>query len=140
MVDTGPVTHLGSPPRPGAPGSPPTRTLLPEFLLLVLGAEVCRHLAWPVRSVGLAFAVAAVVVGVLAYGRVRYEGGRWQTFAVTVGLVAAGVLVFSHVLLLISGLFLSDYEDCVRGALTRSAEQACQQQLEDRIAEVLDGP
>jgi hypothetical protein len=140
MVDTGDVAQLGSPAREDPPGARRRGTFLPELALLVLGAEVCRHLAWPVRSAGLAFAVAAVVVGATAYGRVRYAGGRWQLFAVTAGLVAAGLLVSAHLVLLLSGLFLPDYEECVRRALTRGAEQACQQQLDLRIAEIVGRP
>lgn len=143
VVDTVPVTLPGAPPtaRAHPPGRRRVPPGLPELALLLIGAEICRHLGWPIRTVGLAFAAGAVVTAVLAFLGARRAciHDTWSSLVVTLGFVAAVGLTFAHIVLLLSGVFLRDYETCVDLALTSQAEQACQERLERTVRDRLIG-
>lgn len=132
ILDTVRVSRVD--PSPSEISQPrPTRGLL-EFVLLLVGAEVCRHLDFPVRAVGVLFAMGAVVVAVVMLTRLpRDARSQRTTVLLSLGTVAAAGLLLWHVGLLVVSPFFTDYERCLDLALTREAEQTCRQDLTDRL-------
>lgn len=132
------MTQIDSAP-PSTQARPARAAGFVELALLLLGAEVCRHLEWPWRTAGLAFAVGAVVAAVVVLVRLRRtpQGPRRRVLAGAIGLAVAISFVLGHVFLLLSGVLLREYEQCFDSALTRQARQTCEesmtQDLRDRM-------
>ncbi len=107
-----------------------------EFALLLLGAELMRHVAYPARLAGIGFAAAAVAWGVRAYLASRptlrrgapptergATAGPATLLFVAVGLGLAGLLLVWHAAL--ATPLVVAYDQCRAEALTRAAEQRC---------------
>lgn len=141
MFDTVGVTDVDQGPPAGATAAgPKPRTGAVEFVLLVIGAEVCRHLDVPLRAAGVLFAGAAIVVGSwLLRRRGPLRRHARSTGFVALGLALAGVLLIWHVALLAVQPFVGDYEQCVERALTREARQSCQDDLQNRLGSLGPG-
>lgn len=117
-----------------------------EFALLLLGAELTRTLPLPWRAAGVLFAAAAVVQGVraLAAGRRarRSDPGGSAPPGVgpvllAVGVLLAALLLVWHVFLLVLTPVVTDQRECTERALTRTAERACEDRLQDRVSELV---
>jgi ABC-type amino acid transport system permease subunit len=89
-----------------------------------------------VVAVALLIAITAVWLAISAMSRARRIGSsrpRGVVLATVLGIVG---LVFSGIVLAGFALFwpqLSQYSRCLSGANTMSAQQACQQQLNDSV-------
>ncbi|WP_421743633.1 hypothetical protein [Cellulomonas sp.] len=141
-------------PRPQAPAAPERQPPDPEvaahatrltrlFGVLVLGSVLVATLPLPWQAAGLLFAVAALVVGIrglIIAGRARTRG--------LVPLLAVGIVIaLSWTLILGVQLALwpvqQDKQECLEGALTISATNACETQYEkdlDDLRTSLENP
>jgi hypothetical protein len=125
------VPTVVAPPDPEVQARTLRRTRL--FGVLVLGSILVATLPLPWQAAALLFAIAALGVGIWALlGAVR---GRTRGL---VPLLSVGVVVaLSWTLILGVQLALwpvqQDRQDCLRGALTISATNACEQQYEQDL-------
>lgn len=108
--------------------------LVRRFAVLLLAGLICLELDLPWKLAGIPFTGLGVVVGVRATAAVRRSGLRGATLPLSViGLALAAVVLFAH---LASALFypiVRDHENCLAGANTERARQACQQDYERRL-------
>lgn len=155
LVDDGSAPDPGSmpPPRPpGAPVTPPPPRPAPDpeavraasrrvlhFGLLMLASLVTASLALPWQAAGLAFALAAVVMGARAMRAVWRAGLRGALVPVlAIGLAFAAMLSASLATMLVLWPVQVERQDCLRDALTISAREACEQQFQDALTERLE--
>jgi hypothetical protein len=136
-------------PRPGAPAGPPTppghpgrrppapppdpeqvrrasRQLL-HFWLLVLAAVVAIPLPLPWKAGALVLVLAALVVGgraLVTAWRARLPGLLLPM--IVAGLAFAGLIALVLVFMLSMWPVVQEQEDCMRGALTVTAQEECE--------------
>lgn len=144
------------PPRPpappGAPGPfglrprPPTDPALQQrawaalmlAFISLFGMLMIGNIRRGVYVVALALVIAAVALwlALSAMHRAR-RGGSGRPFGVVVAVVLGGIgFVFSAVVLIGFAMFwpqLTQYSNCLNGANTVTAQQACQQQLNNSV-------
>lgn len=135
VFDTSHVTRVDPDPPPAASVGRPTHSRGgAECVLLLIGAEVCRHVDFPFRAAGVVFAVAAMILGVwLMTRRGRPARSRRLSIVMVLGTSLAGVLLIWHVALLVFQPVIGDYERCLGQALTQQAQQSCQDGLRNRF-------
>ncbi len=114
-----------------------------EMGLLLLGAELTRRLELPWALAGLVFAALALVQGVRALRalkRARLAGdegaGPFGTAMVALGVALAVGLLAVQALMLAFYPVVGEHRECVAGALTRTAQQACDDRLQERLREL----
>ncbi|HEY0187300.1 MAG TPA: hypothetical protein VGC67_07415 [Cellulomonas sp.] len=114
--------------------------LVRHFGVYLLGALAVSVLPLPWRLATLAFLVGALVTGLRAIGavnRARLRGGLRSMLAL--GLLMTGVLGISTVGSLATWSLDTDRQTCLAGALTRSAQAACEQEYQDAITRWTSG-
>jgi ABC-type amino acid transport system permease subunit len=140
------------PPRPSAPPAlrpprPPADPALQQRVWAALGLAVISLLAMMmignvrrgvfVVAVALVIAVTALWLSISAMRRARRGGSgrpRAAVLAVVLGVIGFG---FSAFVLAGFAMFwpqLTQYSNCLNGANTVSAQQACQQQLDNSVS------
>lgn len=103
-----------------------------HFGLAMLACLVTSTLPLPWQAGGLAFALLALVMGVRALRSVRASGVRGVLVpALSIGLAFAAVLALSMVTSLAMWPLQMDRQDCLRDALTISAQQTCEEQFRE---------
>ncbi|HEY7263955.1 MAG TPA: hypothetical protein VH589_21045 [Trebonia sp.] len=149
-------TRPAPPGPPGAPGAPGPFGLRPQgppadpalqqrawaalmlafislFAMMMIG-NVRRGVY--VVAVALVIAVIALWLALSAMSRAR-RGGSGRPRGVVIALVLGGIgFVFSAVVLAGFAMFwpqLTQYSNCLKGANTVAAQQACQQQLDRSV-------
>jgi hypothetical protein len=145
---TGPTGPTGPtrPPRPG-PQAPPEPALQQRgWAALVLGALSLIGLSLAggqrravyVIIVTLLIGAVAVWLGGSAISRAK-RGGTARPRGAIGGTVLGGLgLAFSAIMLIVFAVFwneLTTYSDCLNGATTVTAQQACQQQFSHSITD-----
>lgn len=140
----GPGPRSPRDPRPPAPPREPpdpdqvrraSRQLL-HFWLLVLGAVVTFNLPLPWKAGALVLVGAALVVGGLALvttWRARLPGLMLPM--IVAGLGFAGLTGAAALSTIAMWPLVQDREECLRGALTVSAQAECEQAFQDGLAE-----
>jgi hypothetical protein len=125
--------------------SEPHVRLTIEMVLLLVGAQLSLGLDLPWRAAGLVFSALALVQGIRALRalrRHRKEHRDVQAFGpaggvlLTLGVVVAGGLTLLQVVMLALSPVLVELERCQDRALTRTAMDACQDELVDRLEEI----
>ena len=153
MPPTPPPSHRPSAPRPG-PGSglgprPPRQPADPAlqqrawaalllavislFGMMMIGNV--RRGVWVV-AVSLIIAAIALWLSTSALSRARRGGSGRPRGAMFATVLGAAGLAFSAFVLIGFAIFwpqLSKYSDCMSGANTVAAQQACRQQLDDSV-------
>lgn len=105
-----------------------------HFGLLMLGAVLTMQLDLPWQLASIAFAVAAVVVGVRAMVRALKEGQRGGIAALLVfGLVLSGMLVVSTISSLVLWNETMERQQCLNSAITVTAQERCEQAYQESI-------
>lgn len=113
-----------------------------RFGLFLAALLVVMTLPLPLRLAGIAFAVATVWTAVqclstlatLSRFGVRVRG----RIGVSLGLGVAAVLLVALLFQLAFYRLVDDYERCLGGANTGTAQQTCQQQTKQRLERVVD--
>lgn len=135
----------GSDGRPARPEPDPEKAAAASkrvmlFVLLLVAALVTASLPLPWQVAGVVFALASLVAGVRALHAVWRAGMRGALPAmVAVGLVFATLMTLSLSTLLALWPLQAERQSCLADALTISANEACEQQFQDRLSEYLDG-
>ena len=139
-----------APRHPGRPDSRPQRPADPEairaasrqalhFGLLILATLLTASLTLPWQAAALAFAIAAIVVGVRAIRTVWRAGLRGTLVPVlAVGLALAALMSLSLVTMLVLWPLQVERQDCLRDALTISAREGCETAFQDALTERLE--
>lgn len=110
------------------------------FGVLLLALLVVETLPLPWRLSGLGFGVLAIGTGIrlLSDLATLRRGGQpangWIGASVGLGLATLMTLMLCSEALFYP--LVSEQEDCIAGALTYTAQQQCQQTLEQRMAEL----
>jgi hypothetical protein len=105
-----------------------------HFGLFMLGAIVLSTLELPWKVAALVFLVAAVVTGIRALVtvvRARVRGTLVPMLVV--GLVFAGLLSLTLLATFATWPLQMKQQECLRGALTISAQAACQQDFQQGV-------
>jgi hypothetical protein len=118
--------------------------LVRHFGVYLLASILVSTLPLPWRVATVAFLAGATVTGVralMAVSRARLRGGLLPLL--TVGLVMTGVLATATLGSLAMWSVDADRQECLAGALTQTAQAACEQQYQDAItrwgSDLLDG-
>ena len=151
--DAGPGPWPAESDYPGGPGGPggkvPPRPPDPvavreasrrvlHFGLLMLTSLVTASLPFPWQAAALVFAVAALVIGVRALVAVWRAGLRGALVPVlAIGLFFAAMLSASLTMMLALWPIQVENQQCLRDALTISAREACAEELQDSLDEVI---
>lgn len=110
-----------------------------HFGLLMLATLVAATLSLPWQAAALAFAIAAMVAGVIALRSVWRAGLRGALLPVLgMGLAFAALMSLSLVTMLALWPVQMQRQECLRDALTISASEACEAQYQDALQERLD--
>jgi hypothetical protein len=110
------------------------------FGVLLLALLVVETLPLPWRLSGLGFGVLAIGtgIGLLSDLAALRRGGQpangWIGVSVGLGLATLMTLMLGSEALFYP--LVSEQEDCIAGALTHTAQQQCQQTLEQRMTEL----
>lgn len=135
-------------PVPGAvPVPPPDPELVARagrtvrlFGVLLVASVLVSALPLPWRVAALVLAVGAAVAGVralVAASRARLAGGLVPMLAVGVALTL--LLATSTLQTVLPWSVQVEREDCLRGALTHSAQAGCEQDYQDSVQDWLTG-
>lgn len=131
-------------PAPPAPPAPEALQrvgrLVRHFGAWLVAGVVVSTLPLPWRLAALAFLVGAAVTGVRALRSAvvaRVRGGLAPLLAV--GLAMTGVLAVSTLGTLVLWPADSARQECLSGALTRSAQAACEREYRDAVADLTSG-
>ena len=109
-----------------------------HFGLLMLGSLVMASLPFPWQAAALVFAIAALVIGVRALIAVWRAGLRGALVPVlAIGLFFAAMLSASLTMMLALWPIQVENQQCLRDALTISAREACAEQMQDSLDEVI---
>lgn len=143
--DAPPSRSAGVPPAPPRTGAPApseaaraARRQVLHFSLLLLASWLTASLPLPWEASGLAFAVAAVVVGIRALRTAVRAGLRDRLAPVLAfGLTFAVLLVLSMAATLVFWPVQMERQECLSGALTISAREACETQFQQSLSEHL---
>lgn len=107
-----------------------------HFGLLTLAAMFVSTLALPWQAASLLFAVAAIGVGLRALRTVWKVGLRGAVVPMlVVGLAFTSLLAVTMAATLTFWPVQVERQECLSGALTISAKQACEHQYEERLQE-----
>lgn len=110
-----------------------------HFGLLILATLLTASLALPWQAAALAFAIAAVVVGIRALRAVWRAGLRGTLVPVlAVGLALAALMSLSLLTMLALWPIQVERQDCLRDALTIAARETCETQFQEALAERLE--
>lgn len=109
-----------------------------DFILLLLATLVMSATALPWQASALVFAVGALVTGVRALRSAVRSGLRGIVLPVGVGLGVTAVMTLSLLTLVALWPLQAERQDCLRRALTVSAQEACEQQFSETLEERLD--
>lgn len=124
--------HTSSPTatQPGADQVQQARALLRWSMLLLIGAMATSSLLLPWKVLGLAFGLAALGVGTVAFIKALRAGlPPVLKVAAAVGLVAALFISVGTGAAVILWPLTQRYEECMATALTLQAKAACEEQL-----------
>lgn len=112
------------------------------FALLLLALVIVAQLPLPFRLAGLAFGLAATWVAgrtLVAMSRLRRSGTPARgNIAVAAGLGLTGVLTAGLIWEAAWYPLAAEQERCLSGANTRTARALCEQQAQDRIADLVE--
>jgi hypothetical protein len=107
--------------------------------LLMFGTLVCSSLPLPWQMGGLVFAVAAIVVGAMALRSLRRAHVRGILPAVVVlALVFSGLSLFSYGATALFWTVSMHRQDCLRDAITVSAQARCETDYRNALQAKLD--
>lgn len=137
--------HPGPTPPPPAPTPPPEvlariGRLVRQFGVWLVAGVVVGLLPLPWRLATVAFLVGAGWAGVralVAVGTARLRGGLLPLL--TAGLVMVGILLVGTFGSLLTWDLDTDRQACLQGALTRSAEAACERAYRDGLDDLSGG-
>lgn len=105
-----------------------------HFGLLMLGAVLLMQVDLPWQLAAIAFAVAAVVVGVRTLVRILRQGQRGGIAALLIfGLVLSGMLVVSATTSLALWNEQMERQECLNSAITVTAQERCERAYEEAI-------
>ncbi|MCL3859907.1 hypothetical protein [Actinotalea sp. K2] len=110
-----------------------------HFGLLMLASLVTSSLALPWQVAALGFALAALVQGVRALRAIWRAGVRGVLVPVVAsGVALTAVMSLSMLLLLALWPVQMERQDCLGGALTISAREACESRFQESLTEFLE--
>jgi hypothetical protein len=141
----GRAPHPGATPPPPAPTPPPEvlariGRLVRQFGVWLVAGVVVGLLPLPWRLATVAFLVGAGWAGVralVAVGTARLRGGLLPLL--TAGLVMVGILLVGTFGSLLTWDLDTERQACLQGALTRSAEAACERDYRDGLDDLSGG-
>ena len=128
-------------PSPGAPGDDAARVRFAAVAaaLAVLASALVNGDVLA-TCLGIALAVAGVVMGIVVLVRSRGAGARGLLIALGVVAILWGTLnALGGASRLVVWPATQAYQECTDGALTLSSQQHCQQQLNDNVLNQLGG-
>jgi len=137
--------HPASPPPPSSPPSPQDVSRLTSrgrlAIFLGLAGLVCVTSVFAL-PLGLGLGIAAIVVGARARkrGQQAHQAVPGAMTGIVLGIVSS---VFASLLIVSAAVFweeLVEYQDCVSGANTNTAREACQREFEERLVERVTPP
>ncbi|WP_454049605.1 hypothetical protein [Cellulomonas sp. Marseille-Q8402] len=138
--------HPPHPPQPG-PAAPPdpealarVGRLVRHFGIWLIAGVAVTLLPLPWRVASIAFLVGAVVTGVRALRAVvtsRARGGLPSVLAA--GLLLTGLVLIGSLGSLATWQADVDRQACLDGALTRTAQAACERDYRDALSELTEG-
>lgn len=132
-------TPLKAPRAVDLPGARAGSRRVVHLGLLMFGTLVCSSLPLPWQLAGLAFAVAAIVVGVIALRTLARARVRGILPAVVVlALVFSGLSVLSYGATILFWSVSMQRQDCLQGAITVSAQAGCESDYRDALQAKLD--
>ncbi|GIG35287.1 hypothetical protein [Cellulomonas pakistanensis] len=131
-------------PHPGPAAPPPSPESLARlgrlarhFSVWLLAGVVVTLLPLPWRFASIAFLVGALVAGVRALVHVLRTGLRGGMGAMLVaGLLVTGLVLVGALGSLVTWRIDADRQACLQGALTRTAEAACERDYDDAVADL----
>jgi hypothetical protein len=130
---------LGAPSGIDLPGARAGSRRVVYLGLLMFGTLACSALPLPWQMGGLAFAGAAIVVGVMALRSLRRAHVRGILPAVVVlALVFSGLSVLSYGATAIFWTVSMQRQDCLRDAITVSAQAQCETDYRNALQAKLD--
>jgi hypothetical protein len=130
---------LGAPSGIDLPGARAGSRRVVYLGLLMLGTLACSSLPLPWQMGGLAFAGAAIVVGVMALRSLRRAHVRGILPAVVVlALVFSGLSVLSYGATAFFWTVSMQRQDCLRDAITVSAQAQCETDYRNALQAKLD--
>lgn len=135
-----PVGAAPAPPPPDPEALARVGRLVRHFGVWLVAGVLVSMLPLPWRLASLAFLVGAAVAGVRALRSVvaaRVRGGLAPMLAV--GLAMTAVLAVSTLGTLALWPADTARQDCLSGALTRSAQAACERDYRDAVADLTRG-
>jgi len=133
-----PAPEPTNPPDPEAQQAA-TRQVL-HFALLLLATLLTSSLPLPWQVAGLVLAIAAIVVGVRAMiSIIRLKLRTALAPALGIGLGVAVTMVFSLAVTLAVWPLQVERQECLAGALTIAAHDACEAAFQDALTERLQG-
>ncbi len=123
--------------RPPDPLPTPVTTRVRLFGYSFAGALLFSFLPLPWGMAGCVFAVAALVLGVIAMVAMRRERSTLLWAFVIVGFFMAGSLTLNYGVAAILYSEILEYQDCTSSAITIGAEDRCFRQFEEARLERL---
>jgi len=130
---------LGAPSGIDLPGARAGSRRVVYLGLLMFGTLACSSLPLPWQMGGLAFAGAAIVVGVMALRSLRRAHVRGILPAVVVlALVFSGLSALSYGATAFFWTVSMQRQDCLRDAITVSAQAKCETDYRDALQAKLD--
>lgn len=110
-----------------------------HFGVLLIAGMLTSTLPVPLQLAGVAFLVAAIVVGIVALRAVWRSGVRGSLpIVLATGLGLAAVMTLSSVALLALWPVQAERQECLRDALTISAREACEAQFQDSLDDLVE--
>ena len=131
-------------PHPGPAAPPPSPEalarvgrLVRQFGVWLLAGVAVTLLPLPWRFAAIAFLVGAVVTGVRALRAVARSGLRGGVGAMLIaGLLMTALVLVGSLGSLATWRIDADRQACLQGALTRSAEAACERAYDDAVGDL----